>query len=185
VNELHTLLRADPTESQPARSGEHTQARARPRRRARDRRDHAQDYERYVAADAGLERQFHLIQVDEPSPEEAVAILTGMKASYEAHHKLSITPEAIEAAVRLSVERLPDRRLPDKAFDLLDEACARARLPTVSSASLANRATVTADTVAMVLADLMNRPAKAPRKLESAPAHDRMLVSPTLSGARR
>jgi ATP-dependent Clp protease ATP-binding subunit ClpA len=57
------------------------------------------------------------------------------------------------------VERLPDRRLPDKAFDLLDEACARARLPTVSSASLANRATVTADTVAIVLADLMNRPA--------------------------
>jgi ATP-dependent Clp protease ATP-binding subunit ClpC len=119
-----------------------------------------EDYERYITADAGLERRFHPIPVDEPSPEEAVAILTGMKASYEAHHKVSIGPEAIEAAVRLSVEKLPDRRLPDKAFDLLDEACARARLPTVSSASLANGTTVTADTVAMVLTELMNRPVK-------------------------
>ena len=159
VDELHTLLRAGPTEASLLEAANMLKlALARGDVRVIGATT-PEDYERHVAADAGLERQFHPIQVDEPSPEEAVAILTGMKASYEAHHKLSITPEAIEAAVRLSVERLPDRRLPDKAFDLLDEACARARLPTVSSASLANRATVTADTVAMVLADLMNRPA--------------------------
>jgi ATP-dependent Clp protease ATP-binding subunit ClpC len=118
-------------------------------------------YERHIASDAGLERRFQPVQVDEPSPEEAVAILTGLKAGYEAHHRVSITPEAIEAAVRLSVEQLPDRRLPDKAFDLLDEACARARLPTVSSASLADGTAVTADTVATVLAELMSRPARS------------------------
>jgi len=157
VDELHTLLRAGPTEASLIEAANMLKlALARGDVRVIGATS-PEDYERYIAAEAGLDRQFHPIPVDEPSLEEAVAILTGMKGSYEAHHKLSITSEAIEAAVRLSVERLPDRRLPDKAFDLLDEACARARLPTVSSASLANEATVTADTVTTALAELLSR----------------------------
>jgi ATP-dependent Clp protease ATP-binding subunit ClpC len=119
-----------------------------------------EDYEKYVASDAALERRFQPVAVNEPTSEEALAILTGVKDSYEAHHKVRITPEAIEAAVHLSVQWFPDRRLPDKAFDLLDEACARVRLPTVSAASQFEGATVTADTVATVLSDLMNRSVK-------------------------
>lgn len=161
VDELHTLLRAGPAEASLIEAANMLKlALARGDVRVIGATT-PEDYERYIAAEAGLDRQFHPIPVDEPSLEEAVAILTGMKASYEAHHKLTITPEAIEAAVRLSVERLPDRRLPDKAFDLLDEACARARLPTVSSASLANEATVTADTVTTALAELLSRPVKS------------------------
>ncbi len=162
IDELHTLLRTGAVEGGPLDAANMLK----PALARGDVRmigaTTPEDYATYIAPDAALERRFQPIAVNEPSPEEAQTILAGVKASYEAHHRVTITPEAIEAAVNLSVEWFPDRRLPDKALDLLDEACARARLPTVSAASLANGTTVTGDTVAIVLADLMNRPAKHP-----------------------
>jgi len=87
-----------------------------------------QEYRRYIEKDAALERRFQPVQVDEPTPEAARAILTGLRPRYERHHRLVITDEALDAAVALSVRYLPDRRLPDKAVDLMDEAASRARL---------------------------------------------------------
>ena len=84
------------------------------------------EYHKYIERDAALERRFAPIRVDEPSPEEAVTILAGLRAAYEAHHGVVIADEALSAAVELSIRYLPDRRLPDKAIDLIDEAGSRA-----------------------------------------------------------
>ncbi len=86
------------------------------------------EYRRYIEKDAALERRFQPVTVTEPSPDAALEILQGLRARYERHHRLSITPEALSAAVNLSVRYLPDRRLPDKAVDLMDEAASRVRL---------------------------------------------------------
>ncbi|MDE7243188.1 MAG: ATP-dependent Clp protease ATP-binding subunit [Oscillospiraceae bacterium] len=86
------------------------------------------EYRRYIEKDAALERRFQPVAVDEPDPETSVQILLGLRDKYEAHHKLSITDEAVEAAVQLSRRYLPDRFLPDKAIDLMDEACSRVRM---------------------------------------------------------
>lgn len=86
------------------------------------------EYRRYIEKDAALERRFQPVTIPEPSEETAEAILRGVRDRYEAHHKLRITDEAIRAAVVLSVRYLADRRLPDKAIDLIDEAAARVRL---------------------------------------------------------
>lgn len=83
---------------------------------------------RKIEKDAALERRFQPVTIKEPSPEETIAILQGVKDTFEAHHKLRIGEDAIKAAVELSVRYLPDRRLPDKALDLLDEACACQRV---------------------------------------------------------
>ena len=86
------------------------------------------EYRKYIEKDAALERRFQPITVEEPTEEEAVRILEGIKGKYEAHHHVTITPEAVEAAVRLSSRYINDRNLPDKAIDLIDEAAASARL---------------------------------------------------------
>ena len=86
------------------------------------------EYRKYVEKDAALERRFQPVSVEEPSEEEAIRILDGIKGKYEEHHKVQILPEAIEAAVRLSNRYINDRNLPDKAIDLIDEAAAGARL---------------------------------------------------------
>ena len=86
------------------------------------------EYRKYVEKDAALERRFQPVNVEEPTEEEAVRILEGIKTKYEEHHKVKITQEAIEAAVRLSGRYINDRNLPDKAIDLIDEAAASARL---------------------------------------------------------
>lgn len=86
------------------------------------------EYRKHIEKDSALERRFQPITVDEPTSEEAVAILRGLRDKYEAHHKVKITDEAIEAAVTLSVRYIPDRFLPDKAIDLIDEAASKARL---------------------------------------------------------
>ena len=91
-----------------------------------------EEYRRYIEKDAALERRFQPVTVKEPDPEGALAILRGVKERYEGHHRLHISDEALEAAVKLSVRYLADRRLPDKAIDLIDEACARARLERLS-----------------------------------------------------
>ena len=86
------------------------------------------EYRKYVERDAALERRFQPVTVEEPSQEEAIRILEGIKGKYEEHHKVEITQSAVEAAVRLSARYINDRNLPDKAIDLIDEAAASARL---------------------------------------------------------
>ena len=86
------------------------------------------EYRKYIEKDAALERRFQPVTVEEPTEEEAVRILEGIKGKYEDHHHVEITSEAIEAAVRLSSRYINDRNLPDKAIDLIDEASASARL---------------------------------------------------------
>ncbi|WP_248929059.1 ATP-dependent protease ATP-binding subunit ClpC [Paenibacillus hamazuiensis] len=86
------------------------------------------EYRKYIEKDAALERRFQPITVDQPSPEEAIQILNGLRDRYEAHHRVKITDEAIEQAVRLSDRYITDRFLPDKAIDLIDEASSKVRL---------------------------------------------------------
>jgi len=86
------------------------------------------EYRRYIEKDAALERRFQPVVVEEPSAEAAEEILLGLRDKYEAHHGLSISDEAVHASVELSRRYLPDRNLPDKAIDLMDEACARVRM---------------------------------------------------------
>ncbi len=86
------------------------------------------EYRKYVEKDAALERRFQPVDVEEPSPEEAIRILKGIVHKYEEHHKVKITDEAIEAAVRLSDRYINDRNLPDKAIDLIDEAASAVKL---------------------------------------------------------
>ncbi|MFV9511693.1 ATP-dependent Clp protease ATP-binding subunit [Tepidibacillus sp. LV47] len=86
------------------------------------------EYRKYIEKDAALERRFQPIMVDEPTVEETIQILKGLRDKYEAHHRVKITNEAIEAAVRLSDRYITDRFLPDKAIDLIDEAASKVRL---------------------------------------------------------
>lgn len=86
------------------------------------------EYRKYVERDAALERRFQPVSVEEPTEEEAIRILEGIKEKYEAHHRVRISQEATTAAVRLSSRYINDRNLPDKAIDLIDEAAAAARL---------------------------------------------------------
>ena len=91
------------------------------------------EYRKYIEKDAALERRFQPVTVAEPTPETAIEILKGLRDKYEAHHKLTITDEAIESAVRLSVRYINDRFLPDKAIDLMDEAASRVRMDAESA----------------------------------------------------
>ncbi|MBI4771284.1 MAG: ATP-dependent Clp protease ATP-binding subunit, partial [Chloroflexi bacterium] len=86
------------------------------------------EYRKYIESDAALERRFQPVMVDEPSIDEAIEILHGVKGAYEAHHRLVITDEAVDAAVHLSARYVPDRFLPDKAIDLIDESGSRVRM---------------------------------------------------------
>jgi ATP-dependent Clp protease ATP-binding subunit ClpC len=86
------------------------------------------EYRKYIERDPALERRFQPINVGQPTIEEAIAILHGLRDRYEAHHRVKITDEAIEAAVKLSDRYISDRFLPDKAIDLVDEAASRVRL---------------------------------------------------------
>ena len=86
------------------------------------------EYRKYIEKDAALERRFQPVNVEEPTEEEAIRILEGVKGKYEEHHQVAISSEAVEAAVRLSGRYINDRNLPDKAIDLIDEAAASARL---------------------------------------------------------
>ena len=91
------------------------------------------EYRKYIEEDAALERRFQPVKVGEPTPEQAVQILKGLRDSYEAHHKVKITDEAINAAVTLSSRYIADRYLPDKAIDLIDEGASKVRLASLTS----------------------------------------------------
>lgn len=91
------------------------------------------EYRKYIEKDAALERRFQPVKVGEPTPEQAVQILKGLRDSYEAHHRVKITDEAINAAVTLSSRYIADRYLPDKAIDLIDEGASKVRLASLTS----------------------------------------------------
>lgn len=130
------------------------------------------EYRRYIEADAALERRFERVAVDEPSPEETLAILKGIRPKWEEHHSVKIAEQALEAAVGLSIRFDGDHQLPDKAIDLVDKAGARTRVPVLSmepgimdlgrsdraAATLAGRPAVTGTTIAEVLADKLGLP---------------------------
>lgn len=90
------------------------------------------EYQKYIEKDSALERRFAKVMVDEPNIEETLAILRGIKEKYELHHGLKIADSAIEAAVNLSVKYISDRKLPDKAIDLMDEALSSVKLSSIS-----------------------------------------------------
>ncbi len=90
------------------------------------------EYRKYIEKDAALERRFQQVKVEEPSVEDAIAILQGLQDKYEEHHKVRYSPEAVEASVRLTSRYLTGRFLPDKAIDVLDESGARARIGTLT-----------------------------------------------------
>lgn len=86
------------------------------------------EYRKYIEKDAALERRFQPVSVEEPTKEQCLAILNGLKEKYESHHKVEVSDKALEAAVQLSKQYVTDRNLPDKAIDVLDEACSKVSL---------------------------------------------------------
>jgi ATP-dependent Clp protease ATP-binding subunit ClpC len=168
IDEIHTILRAGAVEGGALDAGNILKpALARGDLRVIGATT-TEEYQQYIAQDAALERRFQPVWVPEPAPEETLEILRGVKERYEAHHGVLIAEEALEAAVQLSVGWLPERHLPDKALDLLDEACARARIPTVSApADMSAGLVVTDRTVAEVLAGWVGVPAEALLETES------------------
>jgi ATP-dependent Clp protease ATP-binding subunit ClpC len=114
------------------------------------------EYRKHIEKDPALERRFQPLMVSEPSVEDTLEILKRLKERYEKHHQVKITGSAIEAAVKLSVKFVTDRRLPDKALDALDEACTAVKVPILSmygekEAKLAKAGEVTAEDVAKVI----------------------------------
>ena len=90
------------------------------------------EYRKFIEKDSALERRFQSILVEEPSEEDAVAIIKGLRERYEEHHRIRILDEAVESAVALSARYIADRRLPDKAIDLIDEACSRVKMNSIT-----------------------------------------------------
>ena len=86
------------------------------------------EYRKYIERDAALERRFQPVMVDEPTLDQTIEILIGIRERYEQHHKVTITDDAVRAAADLSIRYITDRHLPDKAIDLIDEAASRVRL---------------------------------------------------------
>jgi len=98
-----------------------------------------EEYRKYIEKDAALERRFQPVTVEEPDEAEAISILKGIAHKYEEHHRVTILPEALEAAVKLSERYISDRKLPDKAIDLMDEAAAAVRLTTLTPSAEQNQ----------------------------------------------
>ncbi len=117
-----------------------------------------EEYRRHIEKDAALERRFQPVRVSEPTQEETLSILRGVRERLERHHRLTFSDEALDAAVRLSVRYIGDRFLPDKAIDLLDEAASRVRMQALSAPSPLRRP-VTAEDVAQVVSQWTGVPA--------------------------
>ncbi|MEO8611708.1 MAG: ATP-dependent Clp protease ATP-binding subunit [Chloroflexota bacterium] len=112
-----------------------------------------EEYRRAIAQDPALDRRFRTIDIEEPTQVDTLAILSGQRKKLEDHHGVIIRPEALESAVSLSVRFLPDRRLPDKALDLLDEACTRVIIRTLSPDENIGVPDVQVENIAAVLSD--------------------------------
>ncbi|GHO87828.1 ATP-dependent Clp protease ATP-binding subunit [Dictyobacter formicarum] len=137
-----------------------------------------QEY-RLIEKDAAMERRLRPILIEEPSPEDALVILQGMRDLYEEHHHASITDEALQAAVNLSVQYLPNLRLPDKACSVLDEACSQARVFSIEDESqeqddldeIGAQPVITAAMIAEIISSRTGIPVRAPGREE----RDRLL----------
>ena len=118
------------------------------------------EYRAYIEKDPALERRFQPITVDEPIPELAVQIVSGVKSKYEKHHGVEICDEAIESAVQLSVRYVTDRFLPDKAFDIIDEACSKLKISAQKSGRLSQggKLSLTANDVRLVVSQMTGVP---------------------------
>jgi ATP-dependent Clp protease ATP-binding subunit ClpC len=140
------------------------------------------EYRKYFEKDAALARRFQPVMVEEPSPEETLEILTGLREHYEKHHNVQIASSALRAAVELACRYLPDRRLPDKALDLLDEGCVRARIGTASfragEEALTAPVPVSVETVALVVSEWTGIP---PARLSVAEQEKFQHMAETLS----
>lgn len=110
-----------------------------------------EEYRRFIEKDSALERRFQSVLIEEPTPEAAIDILKGIRERYEAFHRVKISDGAVEAAVRLSARYLTERRLPDKAIDLMDEACSKKVIAKKADAQAGFCGTVKAEDVATVL----------------------------------
>ena len=110
-----------------------------------------EEYRRFIEKDSALERRFQSVLIEEPTPEAAIDILKGIRERYEAFHRVKISDGAVEAAVRLSARYLTERRLPDKAIDLMDEACSKKVIAKKADAQAGFCGTVKAEDVAAVL----------------------------------
>ncbi len=129
------------------------------------------DYRKHIEKDTALERRFQQITVEEPGEEETLFILNELKVQYEIHHGIEIMPDAIEAAVKLGARYLSDRHFPDKALDIIDEACSLVRLQRGGGTLLLKGGEgeilkVTEDDVAKVVAEWTGKPVEAPGKEE-------------------
>jgi ATP-dependent Clp protease ATP-binding subunit ClpC len=125
-----------------------------------------EEFRRNIQKDAALERRFGRVQVEEPTPEQALRILEGLVPRYEAFHRVKIPDEALRCAVELSVRYLPGRCLPDKAVDLMDEACAAVRIRAEQQAS--GNPALTQDDIAQVVAQASGVPAERVSERERA-----------------
>lgn len=127
------------------------------------------EYRRHIESDGALERRFQPVKVEPPDVADTVRILEGLQSRYEQHHKVRIAGEALAAAAELAERHIPDRRLPDKALDLIDESASRVRLDGPSAPSgQPGRPTVTAADVAATLAEHTGIPAATLNEAESA-----------------
>jgi ATP-dependent Clp protease ATP-binding subunit ClpC len=116
------------------------------------------EYRRFIERDPALVRRFQTLEISEPNRSETLKILEGLKSRLEGHHNVSIAPDALSAAVDLSVRYVPDRRLPDKAVDLIDQACAQARLQSLTSIRNPTHAHVDASNIASVVSRMCGVP---------------------------
>jgi ATP-dependent Clp protease ATP-binding subunit ClpC len=116
------------------------------------------EYRRFIEKDPALVRRFQTLEISEPSRSETLKILEGVKSRLEGHHNVSIASDALRAAVDLSVRYVPDRRLPDKAVDLIDQACAQARLQSLTSIRNPTHAHVDASNIASVVSRMCGVP---------------------------
>ena len=159
LDELHALVGAGAPRGGPDASAVLKPALARGRIRCIGATT-AAEYRRHVEQDPALDRRFQPIPVEEPTPAQAAEVLEGLRASYQQYHGVEITEEAIAAAIDLSVRYVPDRRLPDKACDLIDQAAASKRFKTFSPSSHEppEEAIVTRDDVARVVAEWTGLP---------------------------
>jgi ATP-dependent Clp protease ATP-binding subunit ClpC len=116
------------------------------------------EYRRFIEKDPALVRRFQTLEISEPNRSETLKILEGLKSRLEGHHNVSIAPDALSAAVDLSVRYVPDRRLPDKAVDLIDQACAQARLQSLTSIRNPTHARIDASNIASVVSRMCGVP---------------------------
>ena len=132
------------------------------------------EYEQHMARDEAMSRRFDVVWIEEPSRDEALKILTGVQPELEKHHGLSISKEALEAAVDLSIRYLPDRHLPDKAIDLLDQACGQRVIPTLSKKE--GETAVASDISREDVARVVSMRCRVPYELLATSDKDRMNV---------